>query len=481
MNIFLSALLFFPLVGFLSLFFFDRNVQLIKFIALFFSIETFLLSLFIWFLFDNSTGYFQFCEVLVWQYHEVLIGIDGISLFFIILTTFLVPLCILSQWDNELFFKEYAMGFLIIEFFLIFLFCILDLFLFFIFFESVLIPLFILIGLLGSGRRKVRSGYLFFFYTLLGSTLMFVSILFMQNYIGTFNYQILSGIKLSAEIQNLLWLGFIIAFLSKIPVVPFHIWLPEAHVEAPTGGSVLLAGILLKLGTYGILRFLLPLFPLASIYFLPVIFMISGISIIYTSSTAIRQTDLKRIIAYTSVAHMNLVVFALFSFNIVSLEGSIFQMLSHGIVSSALFFCIGFFYNRYHTRVIDNFGGAVQILPQLTSLFFIFILANMAFPCTSNFAGEFLMLTGIFLENSFVAILGALGMVLSGAYSLWIFNRMCFGNIKLSVSLDLNKFEKFILLNLCFFTIFLGIYPTLLTSSFNLTLMNFLEQFLYKI
>ena len=472
----LSTLILLPLLSVIVIFFIScEYLFLIRFIAIFSSVLTFFLSIFLWFLFDKSTGDFQFCEIFFWSFHEICLGVDGISLFLIILTTFLIPLCILTNWNNSIFFKEYVISFLVIESFLIFIFSVLDLLMFYIFFESVLIPMFLLIGLGGSGRRKVRSSYFFFFYTLVGSALMLLSIIFIYISIGTFNYQILISIYYNESLQIILWIGFIIAFMSKIPMVPFHIWLPEAHVEAPTGGSVLLAGILLKLGTYGILRFLIPFFPLGTIYYLPLMYSLTGISIIYTSGTAIRQTDLKRIIAYTSIAHMNLVVIALFVLNLISIEGSIFQMLSHGIVSSALFFCIGFYYDRYNTRIVENFGGSVQFLPLLSFFFFIFTLANLAFPCTCNFVGEFVMLVGIFNENSFVAFLSSSGMVLSGAYSLWVFNRVCFGNIKLIYVKDINRFEFLILSILAFFTILFGVFPTILTDYMTFSIVNLIS------
>ena len=472
----LSTLILLPLLSVIVIFFIScEYLFLIRFIAIFSSVLTFFLSIFLWFLFDKSTGDFQFCEIFFWSFHEICLGVDGISLFLIILTTFLIPLCILTNWNNIIFFKEYVISFLVIESFLIFIFSVLDLLMFYIFFESVLIPMFLLIGLGGSGRRKVRSSYFFFFYTLVGSALMLLSIIFIYISIGTFNYQILISIYYNESLQIILWVGFIIAFMSKIPMVPFHIWLPEAHVEAPTGGSVLLAGILLKLGTYGILRFLIPFFPLGTIYYLPLMYSLTGISIIYTSGTAIRQTDLKRIIAYTSIAHMNLVVIALFVLNLISIEGSIFQMLSHGIVSSALFFCIGFYYDRYNTRIVENFGGSVQFLPLLSFFFFIFTLANLAFPCTCNFVGEFVMLVGIFNENSFIAFLSSSGMVLSGAYSLWVFNRVCFGNIKLIYVKDINRFEFLILSILAFFTILFGVFPTILTDYMTFSIVNLIS------
>jgi proton-translocating NADH-quinone oxidoreductase chain M len=478
----LSLLILIPfLTACLLLFIPNKNLLLIRFISIIVTVENFFLSIFLWFLFDKSTADFQFCEIYYWSFHEILLGIDGISLFLIVLTTFLIPLCILTNWNNSIHFKEYIINFLFIESFLIFIFSVLDLLMFYIFFESVLIPMFLIIGLGGSSRRKVRSGYFFFFYTLVGSSLMLLSIIYLYSNIGTFNYQILSGIHYNESIQNILWLGFFIAFMSKVPMVPFHIWLPEAHVEAPTGGSVLLAGILLKLGTYGILRFLLPVFSLGVLHYLPFIYSLAGISIVYTSGTAIRQTDLKRIIAYTSIAHMNLVIIALFVLNLISIEGAIFQMLSHGIVSSALFFCIGFLYDRYNTRIIENFGGVVQFLPLLSVFFFIFTLANLAFPCTCNFVGEFVMLVGIFSENSFIAFICSLGMVLSGAYSLWVYNRICFGNIKLIYVTDVNRFEFIILFVLAFFTILFGIFPIILTDYMTFSIVNLINHINIKV
>lgn len=478
----LSTLILLPLLSSIVLLFIsNERLFLIRFISIIVSMETFFLSVFLWFLFDKSTSDFQFCEVYFWSFQEILLGVDGISLFLIILTTFLIPLCILTNWNNSIFFKEYVISFLLIESFLIFIFSVLDLLMFYIFFESVLIPMFLIIGLGGSSRRKVRSSYFFFFYTLVGSSLMLLSIIFIYTSVGTLNYQILASIYYNETIQNILWIGFMVAFMSKIPMVPFHIWLPEAHVEAPTGGSVLLAGVLLKLGTYGILRFLIPIFPLGTIYYLPLIYTLTGISIIYTSGTAIRQTDLKRIIAYTSIAHMNLVVVSLFVLNLIAVEGAIFQMLSHGIVSSALFFCIGFYYDRYNTRIIENFGGSVQFLPLLSFFFFIFTLANLAFPCTCNFVGEFVMLVGIFNENSFIAFLSSLGMVLSGAYSLWVYNRICFGNVKLIYVKDVNRFEFIILFILAFFTILFGVFPIILTDYMTFSIVNLINYTNIKI
>ena len=455
-----------------------KNINIIRYISIFTVMLNFFISLFLWIFFDKSSGHFQFCEVFFCNFGEIFFGVDGISLFFILLTTFLIPFCVLSNWYNIKNFKEYVICFLIIESFLIIIFSTLNVLVFFIFFESILIPMFVLIGLFGSGRRKVRSGYFFFFYTFISSILMLLSIGFIYLNTGTLNYQILINIVYTKKIQKLLWIGFIVAFITKIPVVPFHLWLPEAHVEAPTEGSVLLAGILLKLGTYGILRFLLPLFKFASMYFSPLIFMLGGISIIYASGVAVRQTDLKRVIAYTSIAHMNLVLIGLFSFNLLAISGGIFQMLSHGLVSSALFFSIGFLYKRLNTRIIENLGGLTQILPKFSFLFFIFILANTAFPCTSNFVGELILLIGIFFNNFFICLICITSMVFSGSYSLWVYNRIFFGNLKNYFINDLTNLEFFILFTFFFFILFFGILPENIFSFLEVSVAILLENFI---
>lgn len=465
MSYLLSFLIILPIFSIFFLIFIPKhNFYFIRFFAVSISMLIFFLSILLLFLFDKSSTSFQFIEFYYFFLHEIVIGIDGISIFLIILTTFLIPLCILSNWNNSFYFKEFVIYFFLIESFLILIFTILDVLMFYVFFESILIPMFLIIGFWGSGRRKVRSGFFFFFYTLLGSVLMLLSIIFIYINIGSFNYLILSNIAFTFELQKYLWIGFMLAFMSKVPMIPFHIWLPEAHVEAPTSGSVLLAGILLKLGTYGILRFLIPFFSEANLYYMPVIYAIAGFSIIYASATALRQTDLKRIIAYTSIAHMNLVVIALFSINHLSLTGALFQMLAHGLVSSALFFCIGFFYDRFHTRIIDNFGGTMQSLPVLSVFFLIFNLANLGMPATCNFVGEFLMLSGIFFKNNFICLISALGMVFSGAYSLWVCNRVCYGNFKMVFVQDLDRREFFILFILMVFTFIFGIFSTIITD-----------------
>ena len=460
----LFSLIIIPFIGIISLFLIN-SINMIRVFSLIIFIIEFILSLILLLIFDKSTSYFQFLSIFIFNNWEIYFGVDGISIFFIVLTTFLFPLCLLANWDNLNNFKLYAICLLIIESFLIIIFTTLNILIFFIFFESIVVPLFILIGLFGSGRRKVRSGFLFFFYTILGSILMFVSIVFIYNNVGTLNYQLLLDINISEDIERKLWLGFMLAFMCKVPVMPFHLWLPEAHVEAPTGGSVILAGILLKLGTYGILRYVLPIFVKASVYFAPLVYVLSGISVIYASFSAIRQSDMKRIIAYTSIAHMNLVVIGLFSFNTTAIMGSIFQMLSHGLVSSALFFCIGFLYNRVNTRIVDELGGLVIILPNFSVFFFLFTLANMGIPGTSNFSGEFLLFYGILKNNILIVFYTIISLVLSGVYSLWLYNRVFFGNLKTNkIYFDLYKYEFFILFNLFILILFFGFYPSFITD-----------------
>jgi len=389
-------------------------------------------------------------------------GIDGISIWFFILSSFLIFLCVLFVW-NEPSFKDYAITLLILDLLLLLVFSILDLLLFYIFFEAILIPMYLMIGVWGSRERKIRAVYLFFFYTLIGSLCMLIGLLYIYSLTGTLNLEIISVYPFTIEQQYWLWLAFFLSFASKIPMFPFHIWLPEAHVEAPTVGSVLLAGILLKLGVYGFLRFSLPLFPDASLFFSPLVYLLSILGIIYASMSAIRQTDLKRIIAYSSVAHMNLVTLGIFSFNILGIEGSILQSISHGFVSGAMFLLVGILYDRYHSRLLFYYGGLVHMMPVYSALFLIFTMANIALPGTSSFIGEFLLLVGIYKSNILVSIFAALGVILCGAYSLWLYNRVIFGNLKINHTLifkDIDFREISILLPLLFLVLLMGIYPS---------------------
>jgi proton-translocating NADH-quinone oxidoreductase chain M len=481
-NILLFVSLF-PLIGaFLLIITPSYNKRLLKLIALNCSCFIFLLSLLLWVFFNKSIGTFQFVTKILWIPNLNLnftLGIDGISLFFILLTTLLVFLCILVSWNsiqNSL--KEFLIAFLIMEFFLINVFCVLDLLLFYIFFESILIPMFLIIGIWGSRERKIRAAYFFFFYTLLGSVLMLLSILYIYYQVGTTDYETLLAFSFSDIEQKILWFAFFASFASKIPMVPVHLWLPEAHVEAPTAGSVILAGILLKLGTYGFIRFSLPLFPKACFFFAPFIYSLSAIGIVYTSFTAIRQSDFKRIIAYTSIAHMNLVMLGIFSFNIIGLEGAILQSLSHGFVASALFLIIGVVYDRYHTRMVKYYGGLVHSMPLYILVFLFFTMSNIGLPGTGSFVGEFLILTGSFKVCITITIIGATGMIIGGCYSLWLFNRISYGNLKtqyLTVYLDLNRRELLTFLPLILGTIVLGLYPNVFLNSIHASVNTLLE------
>lgn len=480
----LFYLLLLPLIGVILLLVTPSwNKNLLKTISLFITSLTFILSLGLWVLFDKSTGNFQFVDKIFWAPNLNLnftIGVDGISLFFIILTTLLIFLCLLTSWNSIHFnLKEYLISFLIMEFFLIGVFCVLDLLLFYVFFESVLIPMYLIIGVWGSRERKIRAAYFFFLYTLLGSVLMLLAVLYVYYQVGTTDYEILLTTLLTSTEQKFLWLAFFASFATKVPMVPMHIWLPEAHVEAPTAGSVILAGVLLKLGTYGLIRFSFPLFPEASFYFTPLVYAIAVIGIIYTSFTAIRQTDFKRIIAYTSVAHMNLVIVGMFSFNNIGLEGAILQSLSHGFVASALFLIIGVVYERHHTRMVKYYGGLVHVMPVYIFIFLFFTMANIGLPGTGSFIGEFLILVGSYQLNTTITFFSATGMVLGGCYSLWLFNRIAYGNLKtqyLIDFIDIGKREFLIFFPLVFGTLIMGIYPNIFLDPIHMSVNFLLEQ-----
>ena len=474
---------FIPLIGILLLLFVNpEQRKLSKIIALNFSAFPFLIFVVLWGGFKKSIGSFQFVTKILWVpvlNLNVTLGIDGISLFFLLLTTLLIPLCILISWNSVQFnLKEYLIAFLAIEFFLIGVFCVLDVLMFYIFFESILIPMFLVIGVWGSRERKIWASYYFFLYTLFGSVLMLISILYIYNQVGTTDYEILLTFAFSDLEQKLLWFTFFLAFASKVPMMPVHLWLPEAHVEAPTAGSVILAGVLLKLGTYGFIRFSLPLFPQASFYFAPFVYTMSLIGIVYASFTAIRQTDFKRIIAYTSVAHMNVVMLGIFSFNNVGIEGALLQSLSHGFVASALFVIIGVVYERYRTRLVKYYGGLVHTMPLYISIFLFFTMANIGFPGTSGFIGEFLIFAGSFKVNSSVTFFGATGMVLGGCYALWLFNRIAYGNLKsqyIKQTLDINKREFFIFMPLIFYTLAFGLTPDPYLNSIHMSVNNLIK------
>jgi len=482
-NNILYLLIITPILGILVLLFIpSRNKTALKQIGLLFSSITFLLSLLLWVWFDNASSQFQFLDTVFWIPSlnlNFVMGIDGVSLFLIILTTLLIMLCILASYNIQQYVKEYLVSFLLLDILLISVFCVLDVLLFYVFFESVLIPMFLIIGIWGSRERKIRAAYFFFLYTLLGSVLMLLALMYILNQAGTTDYETLLTINFTVKEQKILWLAFFASFATKVPMLPMHIWLPEAHVEAPTAGSVILAGVLLKLGTYGLIRFSLPLFPDASAYFTPFVYCLAATAVVYTSFTAIRQSDFKRIIAYTSVAHMNLVIIGLFSFNTIGLEGAMLQSLSHGFVASALFLIIGIVYERHHTRMVKYYGGLVHVMPLYVIFFLLFTMANIGLPGTSSFVGEFLILLGAYNLNTTIAFIGATGMVLGGAYSLWVFNRISYGNLKtqyIKEFSDLNKREFYTLLPLAVGTIFVGIYPKIFLMPMNISILNIMEK-----
>jgi proton-translocating NADH-quinone oxidoreductase chain M len=444
---------------------------------------SFVLSTFLWVLFDRSTAKFQFVEEFLWipsSNINFFIGVDGISLFFVLLTTLLVPLCLLASWNSvKIYVKEYMIAFLVMESLLVIVFCILDLLLFYVFFESVLIPMFLIVGVWGSRERKIRAAYMLFLYTLIGSVLMLLAILLMYSIAGTTDYQVLLTTPFNESLQKLLWIAFFASFAVKVPMVPVHIWLPEAHVEAPTAGSVILAGVLLKLGSYGLIRFSLPLFPSATVFFTPLVYTMAAIAVVYTSLTAIRQTDIKRIIAYASVAHMNVILIGMFAMNAQGLEGAMIQQLAHGFVASALFLCVGVLYDRHHTRLVKYYGGMAHTMPVFVTVFLFFTMGNIAMPLTAGFVGEFLILVGAFQANTTIAVLGATGMVLGGGYSLWLFNRIAYGNLKvqaLKAFSDMNRREFVIQFPLILGTLVMGIYPEIFLDPMHVSVANLIEH-----
>ena len=482
----LFYILLFPIFGiFILLFIPSSEKKWLKIIALNFACLSSVGSLFLWGSFQKNTGSFQFIAKFFWFYNlnfNLILGVDGISLFFLLLTTLLIPLCLLISWNSVGFsLKEFLIAFLVLDFFLIGTFCVLDLLFFYIFFESVLIPMFLIIGIWGSRDKKILAAYYFLLYTLLGSVLMLLSILYIQIHVGTVDYEMLLTFSFSELEQKFLWFTFFLAFASKVPMIPVHLWLPEAHVEAPTSGSVILAGILLKLGIYGFIRFSLPLFPKASFFFTPLVYTLAATGIIYTSFTAIRQTDFKRIVAYTSIAHMNLVILGIFSFNSTGIEGAILQSLSHGFVASALFLVIGIVYDRYRTRIIQYYGGLASVMPLYVSIFLFFTMGNISFPGTSSFVGELLILAGSFKVNTTITFLGATGIIIGGTYALWLFNRISFGNLKnqyINKFLDLSFREFLIFFPLIMSTFVIGICPNIFLKSLHMSI-NFLVELLY--
>jgi NADH-quinone oxidoreductase subunit M len=435
-------------------------------VALWTSLITFVLSLFIWLNFDNTTAAFQMVERVDWipafkiNYH---MGVDGISVLFVLLSTFLTPLCILASWESiKVRVKEYMIAFLVLETLMVGMFCALDFLLFYVFFEGVLIPMFLIIGVWGGGRR-VYAAFKFFLYTLLGSVLMLLAVLAMYFVAGTTDLPTLMHTPFPRSMQIWLWLALFASFAVKVPMWPVHTWLPDAHVEAPTAGSVILAGVLLKMGGYGFLRFSIPILPEASAYFTPLMYTLSVVAIIYTSLVALAQEDMKKLIAYSSIAHMGFVTIGMFTLKQQGVEGSVFQMLSHGIVSGALFLCVGVVYDRLHTREIARYGGLVQNMPRYAFVFMVMMLASVGLPGTSGFVGEFLILIGAFQDNTWVAFLATIGIILGAAYMLWLYRRVIFGKITredVKSMLDLSPREVAIFAPLVLVVLWMGIYPS---------------------
>ena len=494
MNYLLSTIIFLPLLGGLSLFILpfekvfgkEKANEIVRQTGLVISLITFFVSIFLWVLFDNTTTKFQFVETLSWSplsNFQVSFGVDGISLFFVLLTTLFTPISLLCSWEfpkkgPSFLIKGQVAAFLIMETFILIVFTSLDLMVFQVFFEAVLIPMFLIIGIQGSRERRIRAGYFFFLQTLLGSVLMLLALLLIYFEMGTTDYQLLIHNPIGENKQYLLWLAFFASFAVKVPMMPVHIWLPEAHVEAPTAGSVILAAILLKLGTYGLIRFSLPLFPVASLQFTPLVYAMALIAVVYTSLTAIRQSDMKRIIAQASVAHMNVTLVGLFSLTPQGVEGSILQMLSHGLVAGALFLCVGVVYDRHHSRMVKYQSGLAHTMPIQVTVFLFFTMANIALPGTSSFVGEFLILLGAYQVNTFAAVLAATGMVLGGAYSLWLYNRIAYGNLKVSYtgfSSDMNRREFFTFLPLVILTLIMGIYPEIFLDPMHASCGNLID------
>tara|TARA_Y100000817_G_scaffold226852_1_gene179659 strand:+ start:1080 stop:2570 length:1491 start_codon:yes stop_codon:yes gene_type:complete len=485
----LSSLILLPIIGSFFIIFIkssNKDNQSIKLIALFTSFSNFLLSLYLWYQFDNSIYEFQFIENKKWLIGLInyKVGVDGISILFILLTTFIIPLCVISvnrtiKHRN----KEFLIAILLMESLMIGVFCSLDLVIFYLFFEGGLIPMFLIIGIWG-GQRRVYSAFKFFLYTLLGSVLMLIAIISIYWITGTTDFVEIYNQGINFKYQKLLWLAFFSSFAVKTPMWPVHTWLPDAHVEAPTAGSVILAAILLKMAGYGFIRFSLGLFPNASEYFVPLVFFLSLVAIIYTSLVALMQEDIKKLIAYSSVAHMGFVTLGIFTFTQQGIEGSIYQMISHGLISAALFFCVGVLYDRMHTRLINQYGGIVSIMPRFAILFMIFTLGAVGLPGTTGFVGEFLILIGVFKKTFLVAVIASLGVILAAAYMLWLYKRVVFGEIQnedLKKMIDLNYSEIIILWALAIPTIFFGFYPDPLISTVEVSVNNLIDVYNFNV
>jgi len=483
----LSVTTFLPLAGALFILLVQGDEETVarnsRWVALWTSLITFLLSLLLWINFDPDTASFQFEERAAWlpdfdiSYH---MGIDGISMFFVLLSTFLTPLCILSAWECITFrVREYMVAFLVLETLMVGMFCALDLVTFYMFFEGVLIPMFLIIGVWG-GENRIYSAFKFFLYTLAGSVLMLLAMLAIYYEVGTTDIPAIMDHRFAADMQMWLWLAFFASFAVKVPMWPVHTWLPDAHVQAPTAGSVILAGVLLKMGGYGFLRFSVPMFPDATAYFAPFVFTLSVVAIVYTSLVALVQEDMKKLIAYSSVAHMGIVTIGIFILNQPAVEGAIIQMLSHGVVSAALFLVVGVVYDRLHSHVIDRFDGLVHRMPVYAFVFMVFMLASVGLPGTSGFVGEFLVIVGAFQANTWVALLAGTGIILGAAYMLYLYRRVIFGVMTkddIKDFMDLTPREIAVFAPLILVMLWMGIYPSSFLDMMHVSVDNLINNY----
>ncbi len=482
----LTVLIFLPLVGALFIFATRGDEALVarnaRHTAMFTSLVTLVLAVLLWIAFDNTTAEFQFVEQYQWipslgvTYY---VGVDGISILFILLSAFLIPICVLASWVTiTARVKEYLIAFLLLEAMMIGVFCALDTVLFYLFFEGMLIPMFLIIGVWG-GPRRVYAAFKFFLYTLAGSVLFLIAILAMYVVAGTTQIPALMGYGFDLDLQRWLWLALLASFAVKVPMWPVHTWLPDAHVEAPTAGSVILAGVLLKMGAYGFLRLSLPILPEASAFFAPMIYTLSIVAIVYTSLVALMQEDMKKLIAYSSVAHMGFVTIGIFTLTAQGVEGALMVMLSHGVISSALFLCVGVVYDRMHSREIATYGGLVERMPTYAFTFMIFTMASIGLPGTAGFVGEFLVLMGAFQVNTWVATLACLGIILGAAYMLWLYRRVIFGALTkddLKRITDMDRRELAVFAPLVVAVFWMGIYPNSFLDVMHASVENLVAQ-----
>ncbi|MDP7669055.1 MAG: NADH-quinone oxidoreductase subunit M [Alphaproteobacteria bacterium] len=483
----LSLVTFLPFIGALFIFMIKGDEATVarnsRQLALWASLVTFTLSVLLVLSFDSDVAGFQFVETEQWisglgiHYR---MGVDGISVWFVLLSTFLTPLCVLASWESiRSHVKEYMIAFLVLETMMVGMFCALDFVVFYLFFEGVLIPMFLIIGVWG-GPRRIYAAFKFFLFTLAGSVLMLIAVLTFYVVVGTTDIQTLMQARIDPSLQYWLWLAFFASFAVKVPMWPVHTWLPDAHVEAPTAGSVILAGVLLKMGAYGFLRFSLPMLPEASLFFQPLIFTLSVVAIIYTSLVALAQEDMKKLVAYSSVAHMGFVTIGIFTVSVQGVEGALFQMLSHGIISAALFLCVGVVYDRIHSRDIARYGGLVHRMPAYALVFMVFTLGALGLPGTSGFIGEFLSLLAAYQTNRLLAVLASIGVVLGAVYMLWLYRRVMLGVLEkeeLKSILDLNRREVAIFTPLVVLVLWMGIYPEYFLGFMHVSANNLVENF----